>query len=346
MSIRILRLSHVSNYTPPTGYGGIELVVDILARYHARLGHRIRLIGVKPPGYEPIYEYISIFNEPVRGPGVSHKARYTYEMLKYSRDVDLLHSLVQWLLPPLILLRITGKPVIVTLHADPRNTLLFRYASRLGVKLVAISKTQKERLERRGIKIEDYVYLGIEVEKYPFSSNKEDYFLYLGRIDESKGVHIAIKSAKKTRSRLVIIGPITDIEYFNSYVKPHIDGELIVYLGEVDFNTKIEYLERARALLYPVQYEESFGLVMVEALATGTPLIGFARGSVTEIIRDEVTGLIVRDDEEMISAMRKVEKIDPHECRRDAEERFSADHMASRYVELYNRALRKTRDIR
>jgi glycosyltransferase involved in cell wall biosynthesis len=207
--------------------------------------------------------------------------------------------------------------------------------------MVAISETQRNRLMARGIRPVTVIYNGIDIDKYPFRANKEDFFVYLGRIDESKGLHIAIKAVKRLNEKLIIMGPVTDQEYFNNLIKPFIDNKNIIYLGEVDFKTKVEYLSRAKALLYPVQYEEFFGIAMVEALATGTPVIGVARGSVIEIVRNGVTGFVVKDLEEMMKAMRSVDKLDHLECRRDAERRFSSRTMAERYEKLYKELILK-----
>ena len=140
---------------------------------------------------------------------------------------------------------------------------------------------------------------------------------------------------KKAGEKLVIIGPVADVEYFRQYVKPHIDGTSVQYLGEVTFGVKVDYLARARALLYPVQYEEFFGIVMVEALAIGTPVVGFARGSVTEIIRHGVTGFLVRDIDEMARAMKLVETLDPQKYRRDVKKDSRQKVMAEQYEKLY-----------
>ncbi len=330
--MRILHASHISYFTPPIGYGGIELVVDTLARELMAGNHRVRVLGVRPPGVETTYEFINVFEHLVRQPRMWHKLRYSLVLLSQARGFDVIHIHVQWLAPAASVIRRLGKPTLLTLHADPSAKV-----AGLRVPMVAISETQRTRLEQRGIKPVAVVYNGIDVEKYPFSAEKEDFYLYLGRIDGSKGVHIAVQAARKAGEKLIIIGPVADGEYFRRFVEPYIDGVNIKYLGEVEFGVKVEYLARAKALLYPVQYEEFFGIVMVEALATGTPVIGFARGSVTEIVRHGVTGFLVRDLDEMIKAMKFVDSLDRRECRRDVERRFSSKAMAQRYEELYRK---------
>ncbi len=330
--MRILHASHISYFTPPIGYGGIELVVDTLARELVARNHRVRVLGVRPPGVETTYEFMNVFKHLVRQPHMWHKLRYSLVLLSQARGFDVIHIHVQWLAPAASVIRRLGKPTLLTLHADPSAKV-----AGLRVPMVAISETQRTRLEQRGIKPVAVVYNGIDVEKYPFSAEKEDFYLYLGRIDGSKGVHIAVQAARKAGEKLIIIGPVADGEYFRRFVEPYIDGVNIKYLGEVEFGVKVEYLARAKALLYPVQYEEFFGIVMVEALATGTPVIGFARGSVTEIVRHGVTGFLVRDLDEMIKAMKFVDSLDRRECRRDVERRFSSKVMAQRYEELYRK---------
>jgi len=337
IDMHILHASHISNYTPPVGYGGIELIVDTLAKEQVIRGHEVLVMGVRPEGVEAPYKMRVVFKKPIRKPGVWHKLRYSTLLIANARDFDVIHIHVQWLTPAsALIMQLMKKPVILTLHADPS-----RFIARFGVPMVAISETQRDRLMARGIRPVTVIYNGINIDKYPFRANKEDFFVYLGRIDESKGLHIAIKAVKRLNEKLVIMGPIADQEYFNNLIKSFIDGKNIIYLGEVDFKTKVEYLSRAKALLYPVQYEEFFGIAMVEALATGTPVIGFARGSVIEIVRNGVTGFVVKDLEEMIKVMRSVDKLDHLECHRDAERRFSSRAMAERYEKLYKELILK-----
>jgi glycosyltransferase involved in cell wall biosynthesis len=329
--MQILHASHISNFTPPTGYGGIELVVDTLAREQVAKGHEVLVLGVKSHYVKAPYKMRPVFDEPVKDVRFKHKVRYSWQLLRDSRNVEVVHIHVQWLTPIASLLKRFGKKaVLLTLHADPSKAV-----ARLGVPMVAISKTQRRRLENCGIKVATMIYNGIDVEKYPFRSEKEDFFAYLGRIDETKGLHVAIEVMRRCHEKLVIMGPITDIDYFNNFVRPFIDDKEIIYLGEVDFETKVEYLSRARALLYPVQYEEFFGIAMIEALATGTPVIGFARGSVVEVVKDGITGFIVKSPDEMVQAMKAADELDRKECRMDVEERFSSKAMAEHYDELY-----------
>jgi len=288
------------------GYGGIELMVDTLAREQVAKGHEVLVLGVKPKNVETPYGLEAVFAKPVRRPGSWHKLYYSFMLLKTAGfgDFDVVHIHVQWLIPAAsIIKRLSKKPAVLTLHADPSKAI-----AKFRIPMVAISQNQKSRLERLGIKPVAVIYNGIDTKKYPFRTIKDDFFIYLGRIDEMKGTHIAVKAAKMLNEKLVIIGPVMNRRYFDAFIKPFIDGRDVVYLGEVGFATKVEYLSRAKALLYPVQYDEFFGIVIVEALATGTPVIGFQRGSVAEIVRDGVTGYLVRDFKGMCKAMKLVDK--------------------------------------
>ncbi|MEM2483161.1 MAG: glycosyltransferase [Candidatus Nezhaarchaeales archaeon] len=340
-SISILHISHISNYTPPVGYGGIELVVDLLAKHQRRKGHDVKVLGVKSLDVNTDYPIIPLFSKPVKKPRLHHKLYTTLRCLINSLhvEVEVVHVHVQWVASSLAFLKLLDKAVLLTLHADLSNNLASRILKALEMPLIAISYTQKERLEGRGFKIFDVAYHGIEVNRYPFSKNKEDYLVYLGRIDSSKGVHIALRACKRAGERLVLMGPVADQAYFDSLIRPFINGRNIIYLGEVDFETKVKALSHAKALIYPVQYEEFFGLAMVEALACGTPVIGFAKGSVREIVKNGVTGFVVNNEDEMVEAVKRLHIIDPLICRMDVENRFSAENIVKKYEEIYEKLL-------
>jgi len=338
-SISILHISHISNYTPPVGYGGTELIVDLLAKHQRKKGHDVKVLGVKPLGVNTDYSIIPLFSKPVKKPRLHHKLYTTLRSLINSLHAEVVHVHVQWLAPSLASLKLLDKAVLLTLHADLSNSLASRILKALKMPLIAISHTQKERLEGKGFKIFDVAYHGIEIDKYSFSKDKRDYLVYLGRIDSSKGVHIAVRASKRAGEKLVLMGPIADRSYFDALIRPFIDGRNLTYLGEVDFETKVKVLSHAKALIYPVQYEEFFGLTMVEALACGTPVIGFAKGSVREIVKNGVTGFVVNNEDEIIEAVKRLYFLDPLTCRRNVENRFSAESAVKKYEEIYEKLL-------
>jgi glycosyltransferase involved in cell wall biosynthesis len=185
------------------------------------------------------------------------------------------------------------------------------------------------------------VYNGIDVESFPYEEQKEDYLLFLARIAPEKGTHLAIEAARRLGKRLVIAAKVdrADRQYFHDTVEPLIDGDLIQFVGEVDAALKRKLYARAYCLLFPICWEEPFGLVMAEAMACGTPVIAFARGAATELVVDGETGFLVHDVDGMVRAVHRVDRIDPRRCRRHVEENFSAQRMTEGYLAIYERIL-------
>jgi len=190
------------------------------------------------------------------------------------------------------------------------------------------------------------VYNGIPIKDFPFGDKSENYLVYLGRISPLKGTHLAAQVAHKTGRKLFILGDVAGWErddqgYFKEKVKPLIDGKLVAHVGEVNFAQKVSYLKKASALLFPIQWEEPFGLVMIESMACGTPVIAFKRGAIPEVVVDGKTGFIVDTVEEMIEAVNKIDQIDRRECRRWVEKNFTVEKMVDGYERVYQEILKK-----
>lgn len=162
--------------------------------------------------------------------------------------------------------------------------------------------------------------------------------IYLGRLNKSKGCHIAIEVAKKTNNKLIIAGNIdldeNGLDYFHNYIEPNIDGKQIVYLGEVNDNQKKMHLGNAKAMLFPITWEEPFGIVMIESMACGTPVVAFDCGSVGEVVDEGITGFKVNNKDEMILAISQIHYIDRASCREHAKKRFDVSVIASNYMAL------------
>lgn len=192
------------------------------------------------------------------------------------------------------------------------------------------------------------IHHGIPIEKFPYNKKPENYLVWLGRITKKKGLTEAIKVAKATKTKLIIAGIINprDQEIFNKEIKPEIDHKQIFYIGPVGHQSKVKLLKNAKALLYPVSWEEPFGLVMIEALACGTPVIAFKRGSVPEIVKDNKTGYQVRTVSEMIKAVKKLYSMPVEEyqkmrynCRKQVEKNFTVEKMVDQYEKMYYKIL-------
>lgn len=240
-------------------------------------------------------------------------------------------------------------PVVYTLHdpVDPWFGKAMRIYGSPNQFYVSISDNQ-----RKGAPDLPYVgtvHNGINTDMFEFNDSPEDYLLFTGRIMADKGVSEAIEVAQQTGMRLKIIGAIygKQKEYFDTQVKPYLNDK-IEYLGFMERDKVVEYYRQAKALLFPIQWEEPFGLTMIEAMSCGTPVIGFNRGSVSEVIVDGKTGFIARRIKDMVAAVGRIDEIDRRACREHVEQHFSNEVMAHNYSNMYKRAvsaLRKQRVV-
>jgi glycosyltransferase involved in cell wall biosynthesis len=202
---------------------------------------------------------------------------------------------------------------------------------------VAISHAQQSRIPE--VNVVDVIHYGIDLEALEFCPSKSDYLLFLGRLHVSKGPHIAIDVAKRMGLRLILASPrvrLDQQDYFDSKIAPHLHGK-IEWIGEVGGAAKAKVIGQARALLTPIDWEEHFGLVYIEALACGTPVVSFRRGAAAEILRHGETGFVVDNIEAMVDAVDRIDELSPEDCRRDAEQRFDRRRMARDYGLLYQR---------
>ena len=256
------------------------------------------------------------------------------EVVKKQADFDVIHISVysfHYLLP---LVDLIEKPIVMTIHGtsfqDSEIGQVFKLYPKVNYVFIA------KQYEKKWPHPEKYqvIYNGIEVEKFDFSDKKSDYFFWMSRISPEKGVDDAIDFAKKTGEKLIIAGPIRDQGYFDKTVKSYL-SEKIKYVGELDFAAKNKYYKNARAFLMPIKWEEPFGMVVVEALACGTPVIAYNRGAMPELIDNGVNGFLVDDVVGMIEAEKQLAKIDSQSCKKSAEN-FSLKRMVGQYVKYYD----------
>jgi glycosyltransferase involved in cell wall biosynthesis len=252
-------------------------------------------------------------------------------------DVDVVHD-HSFLGPMMAWSR--SAPTIITVHTTVEGELAEYYRS-FGSKfrLVAISDRQRQLAPE--LPWFDTVRNGIPVADYPFREHKEEFVLFVGRMSPDKAPHLAIEAARGAGLPLIIAAKCTEVhefEYFEKFVKPEL-GHDVEYIGEADTITKKDLLGRARALVCPMQWEEPFGIVMVEALSCGTPVVAFNRGAVSEIVQHGVSGIICKDVEGLSAAINESAKIDPKECRKRAEDLFDTAPMVAGYEAVYQRAI-------
>lgn len=184
------------------------------------------------------------------------------------------------------------------------------------------------------------IYHGVDIKKFAFNPAPQDYFLYLGRITKEKGVHYAIEAAKAAGVPLIMAGRSYPAEgYWHDKIEKQIDGKKIQYVGEANFKDKIEYLKNAKALLFPTQYDEVFGYVMIEAMSCGTPVIGWNKGSVPEVVSNEKTGFVIDNIPDMVKAVKAIDQISREQTRQRVETYFSIKKMVSGYEKIYARVI-------
>lgn len=340
--MRIAQVAPLIERVPPPAYGGIELVVGLLTDELVRRGHEVTLFASGDS--ITLAKLVSVHPRALRlDPEV--KEPNIYEMLQlgfvYERaeEFDIIHSHVCCSALPYA--NLIKTPTLHTLHGvfTPDNEKMFQYAKHQP--FVSISQAQRDL--RLGLNYVATVYNGIDVNSYKFHPQPDNppYLAFLGRISPEKGTHLAIAIAQKTGWHLKIAGKIdaVDKEYFEQKVKPHIDGQQIEYLGEANHVEKNALMGGAVATLFPITWREPFGLVMVESMAAGTPVIAMKLGSTVEIIKHGKTGFLCHNVNDFIQALDQVRQLDRHVCREYIHHHFSLQNMTDGYEAVYQQIL-------
>lgn len=229
-------------------------------------------------------------------------------------------------------------PTLISIHS-PIDEITKPFLNEFkNLKYISFSYAQRELMP--DLNWVANIYHGVDTEVFTFNSKPKDYILYLGRITEDKGVHLAIEAAKQAGVQLVIAGKTYSTEgYWHAKIEKNIDGKLIRYVGEQPLEGKIELIQNAKALIFPTQCHEVFGYVMIEAMSCGTPVIGWNNGSVPEVIKHGVSGMIVNNVEEAVLAIKSIDQLDRANCRRRAVDFFSIAKMVSGYEKVYKKIL-------
>ncbi|MEU0511496.1 glycosyltransferase family 4 protein [Amycolatopsis sp. NPDC006125] len=332
---------------PPKAYGGVEAVVADLADALVDRGHHVTLIGAGRPGtkarFVPVWDRTvpELLGEPY--PEVMHAiaARRAVQRLAATEGVDVVHdhSLAGPLNAPAY-----GVPTVVTVHG-PVGEDMARYYTELGddVHLVAISDRQRELAP--GLNWIGTVHNALRLADWPFESEKDDYTLFLGRFHPDKAPHLALEVAHRAGLRLVLAGKCAEPiekEYFEREVRPRLTDNDHVF-GVADATAKRELLAKARCLIFPIQWEEPFGMVMIEAMACGTPVVALRSGAVPEVVVDGVTGLVRDDPADLVQALHDVRHLDPAKCRAHVAEHFDVGGLGAGYEAAYRRAVEVSR---
>ena len=326
--------------TPPQDYGGTELVAGLLADGLARLGHRVHLFCRNSK------LDLDVHRTPVLCPSEPNKysehlfLKYCAEKLR-GLSSDLLHTHVESFALYHALLGM-DRPLVLTLHIPVTPAIRAFLADFKYLHCVVPSRAQQEALRGAAPRVHHIAH-GIQMEEYHFSDAKEPYLLYLGRVSAAKGADLAVELARAIDLPLVMAGPVyeQDLGFFYKLVSPYLTDGRVTHIGPVGFREKTRLLAGATALLNTVRGEEAFGLNMVEAAASGTPVLGLGRGAVGEVVADGQSGVVAGTFPELLERWPEIWSITPAVCRQWAQKMFDRSIMVRNYLNLYQELVRK-----
>lgn len=339
--MKIAQVAPLYESVPPKTYGGTERVVHYLTEALVKLGHDVTLFASADSRtsarLRPIIPEALRLSTTTRDPIACH----VMELGKVDREVekfDIVHFHIDLFQYPMC--RHWRTPSLTTLHGRldlPDLDPVFHDFHDAPV--VSISDSQRTPIPDANWV--GTVYHGLPLDLYDFQETPQDYLAFLGRISPEKGPETAIEIAKRTGMRLKIAAKVdsADREYFEKQVKPLLDHPLIEWIGEVDERGKNRLLGGAKALLFPINWPEPFGLVMIEAMACGTPVVAFRCGSVPEVMKEGVSGFVVDSIDQAVGAVSRLNHFSRRNCRRYFEARFTSDAMATNYLAIYQRLI-------
>jgi glycosyltransferase involved in cell wall biosynthesis len=338
--MRIAHIAPVATTVPPPKSGSVELMTSLLTEGLVAHGHDVTLFATGdsttkaklhatyPHGY---------WHDEDMWPWELYEMLNLAAAVERARDFDIIHYEAAYYPMSLAFAKLSPTPIVQTLHHSPSEAETRLWSRYPDAPFVAISNEQGRLLS--GLNVVSVVLHGIDTDNFIFREKPEDYLLFLGRFTDGKGVLQAIEIAKRVGMRLILAA--AEDEYYREKVAPHVDGRLIVYHGEADYPSKVKLYGGARALLYPIQAREPFGLVLAEAMACGTPVAALDRGAVREIVDDGVTGVVFENLEHMANELPRVFDLDRRRVRRRAVERFGVDRMVNEYVAVYQRLVKE-----
>ena len=334
--LRIAHIAPVATTIPPPKSGSVETMTSLLTEGLVARGHDVtlfatadsrtsaKLAAIYPHGY---------WHDEHMWPWELYEMLNLAAAVERAGEFDIIHYEAAYYPMSLAFARLSPTPIVQTLHHSPSAAEVKLWSRYPEAPFVAISKEQARLLS--GLNIVDTVLHGIDTANFTFREKPEDYLLFLGRFTEGKGVLQAIEIAKRVGMRLILAAAEDD--YYREKVAPHVDGRHIVYFGEANFDAKVKLYGGARALLYPIQAREPFGLVLAEAMACGTPVAALDKGAVREVVDDGVTGMVFEDLEQMVNELPRVFDLDRRRVRERAVARFGVERMVDEYVGVYTR---------
>ena len=334
--MHIAMLSPIAWRTPPRHYGPWENVASLITEGLVSRGHEVtlfatgdsetggRLHAVCPRGYEEDRSLIPKVWECL----------HISALFDHAGEFDIIHNNFDFL--PLTYTGLTTTPVVTTIHGFSSPGILPVYKKYNG-KVFYVSISDADRSP--GLDYIKTIHHGIDIRQFDFRLVPDDYLLFFGRIHDDKGPRQAIEIARACNKKLILAGIIQDQAYHDRYVAPHIDNDNVVYADSVGPAERNRLLGNACALLHPIQFDEPFGLSVIESMACGTPVIAFDRGSMPELIENGKNGFLVGNVDEAIEAVSRIEDVDRAACRRHVEQHFTVDRMVDKYIQVYEMIL-------
>ena len=339
--MRIAQVSPLIESVPPKHYGGTERIVSYLTEELVRLGHEVTLFAsgdsvTNARLIAPCQRSLRK-NEKCKDP-VAREVLLVDHVLEHAGEFDVIHFHTGYLHFPVC--RCLSVPHLTTLHGRLDLPDLVPVFDRFrNEPLISISNAQRQPLAWANW--QTTIYHGLRTDLFSFRRGSDDYLAFLGRISPEKGADRAVEIAKCVGIPLKIAAKVdrADRRYFKRVVEPLLNEPYVEWVGEISDHQKNDFLGNAYALLFPIDWPEPFGLVMIEAMACGTPVIAYDRGSVPEVMDDGVTGFIVRELDEAAEAVRRVRNLSRARCREVFDKRFTATRMANDYIHMYQRML-------
>ena len=335
--MKVAILAPITWRTPPRNYGPWEQVASVLTEALVKQGLDVTLFATGDSITNAKLKWVC--EKPLGEYPADAKVMeclHVSNLMEQADSFDIIHNHFDFL--PLTYSGLIHTPVITTIHGFSSEQIVPVYKKyNAHTHYVTISNSDRHP----GLTYLDTVYNGLDEHQFYLGDGKGDYLLYFGRIHPHKGAYEAIQITNQSNRKLILCGLIQDQAYFKEKIAPYLNDSSIVYLGNVGPEQRNQLLGDAFALLHPISFEEPFGLSVAEAMMCGTPVIAFERGSMKELIIDGKTGFLVKNTEEAVVAVNKINTISRANCRTHAMDKFSSEVMALSYIKLYEQILRK-----